>query len=127
MKKTIKTVLTATMIAVSGGMLLGTYTTAAVAAEDAAGVNKAISELKKVLTEAIQIAAQGTDQKALLDRVNLAKQLYKEITGDQYGAKLQRLAGHIRKARGTARRGDLAGSEEHLKRALDMLNTFPRS
>ena len=127
MKKTIKTVVTATMIAVSGGMMLGTYTTTAVAAESAAGVNQAIADLKKQLAEGIEVAAAGSDQKALVDKINEAKQTYKEITGDQYGAKLQRLAGYIRKARGMARRGDLTGAEEQLKEALALLNTFPRS
>lgn len=127
MKKAIKTVLTATMIAVSGGMMLGSYTSTAVAAETAAGVNQAIEDVKKALREAIQIAAEGSDQKALVDKINEAKQYYKEITGDQYGAKLQRLSGYIRKARGMARRGDLAGSEEQLKSALDLVSKFPKS
>ncbi len=127
MKKTIKTVVTATMIAVSGGMMLGTYTTTAVAAETAAGVNQAISDLKKLLAEAIEIAAAGTDQEALKAKIYEARQVNKEITGDQYGARLQRLSQRLRVANGMAKRGDMAGAEEKLKEALKILNTFERS
>ncbi len=127
MKKTIKSVLTATIIAVSGGMLLGTYTTAAVAAETAAGVNKAIADVTRTLQEALQIAMEGKDSKALLDKLQEAKQAYKEITGDVYGARLQRLSGHIRRARGMARRGDFVGAEEEIKNALKVIKTFPKA
>ncbi|GAB6067398.1 hypothetical protein JCM13664_07160 [Methylothermus subterraneus] len=124
--KTIKNVLTAAMIAVSAGAMVG-GPTVAIAAESAEGVNKAIAEVKKALTEAIQIAAEGTNQKGLIDKIAEAKQYYKEITGDQYGAKLQRLSGSLSKARGMARRGDLAGAEEELKRALEIINQFQPS
>lgn len=127
MKKTIKSILTATVIAVSGGMLLATPTTAVVAAETAAGVNKAIADTTKALQEALQIAMEGTDSKALLDKLQEAKQYYKEITGDVYGARLQRLSGHIRKARGMARRGDFVGAEEHIKKALEVIKSFPKA
>ncbi len=123
--KMIKNVLTAAMIAVSAGAMLSGVPAAAIAAETAEGVNKAIADTKKALTEAIQIAAEGTDQAALIEKIAETKQYYKEITGDQYGAKLQRLSGSLSKARGMAKRGDLAGAEEELKRALEIINQFP--
>lgn len=127
MKKTIKSVLTASIIAISGGMLLGTYTTTAIAAESAAGVNKAIDDVKRTLNEALQLAMEGADKKALLDKLQETKQAYKEITGDVYGARLQKLSEHIRKARGMTRRGDFVGAEEHIKKAIEVVNTFPRA
>lgn len=125
--KTIKSALTAAMIAVSMGAMLGTMPYAAIAAESAEGVNEAIANTKKALTEAIQIAAEGTNQEALVDKIAEAKQYYKEITGDQYGAKLQRLSASLSKARGMAKRGDLAGAEEELKRTLEIANQLPPS
>ncbi|MFN3919659.1 MAG: hypothetical protein ACK4JF_05155 [Methylohalobius sp.] len=125
--KMIKSVLTAAMIAASMGTMLGAVPYAAIAAESAEGVNKAIADTKKALAEAIQIAAEGTNQEALVNKIAEAKQYYKEITGDQYGAKLQRLSGSLSKARGMAKRGDLAGAEEELKRALEIVNQFPPS
>lgn len=125
--KMIKNVLTAAMIAASAGAMLGGVPTAVIAAETAEGVNKAIADTKKALAEAIQIAAEGTNQAALIDKIVDAKQYYKEITGDQYGAKLQRLSGSLSKARAMVKRGDLAGAEEELKRALEIVNQFPPS
>jgi len=127
MKQTVKSILTATVIAVSGGMLVATPVTTVVAAETAAGVNKAIADVTRTLQEALQIAMEGTDQKALLDKLQEAKQAYKEITGDVYGARLQRLSTHIRRARGMARRGDFVGAEEHIKKALEVVKTFPKA
>lgn len=123
----IKNILAAAMVAAAGGVVLGTMSTTAIAAESAAGVNKAIADTKKALTEAIQIAAEGTNQAGLIEKISEAKQYYKEITGDQYGAKLQRLSNSLSKARGMAKRGDLAGAEEELKRALEVINQFPSS
>jgi hypothetical protein len=122
--KMIKSIVAAAMIAASMGTMLGAVPSAAIAAESAEGVNKAIADTKKALTEAIQIAAEGTNQEALIAKIVEAKQYYKEITGDQYGAKLQRLSGSLSKARGMAKRGDLAGAEEELKRALEIVNQF---
>ncbi len=122
--KMMKSIVAAAMIAASMGTMLGAVPSAAIAAESAEGVNKAIADTKKALTEAIQIAAEGTNQEALVDKIAEAKQYYKEITGDQYGAKLQRLSGSLSKARGMAKRGDLAGAEEELKRALEIVNQF---
>ncbi len=126
MKKTMKTVLTAAIIAVSGGVITA-YPTAPLAAETAAGVNKAIEDVKRTLNEALKLAMDGSDSKALLDKLREAKQYYKEITGDVYGARLQKLSEHIRKARGMARRGDMVGAEEHIKKALEVVNAFPRA
>lgn len=125
--KMIKSIVAAAMIAASMGTMLGAVPSAAIAAESAEGVNKAIADTKKALTEAIQIAAEGTNQEALIDKIAEAKQYYKEITGDQYGAKLQRLSGSLSKARGMAKRGDLAGAEEELKKALEIVNQFQPS
>lgn len=122
--KMIKSIVAAAMIAASMGTMLGAVPSAAIAAESAEGVNKAIADTKKALTEAIQIAAEGTNQEALIAKIVEAKQYYKEITGDQYGAKLQRLSGSLSKARGMAKRGDLAGAEEELKKALEIVNQF---
>lgn len=123
----IKNVLTAAMIATSLGVMLGAAPDAVIAAETAVGVNKAIADVKKALAEAIQIAAEGTDQAALIQKIVETKQYYKEITGDQYGAKIQRLSGSLSKARGMAKRGDMAGAEEELKRALEIANQLPPS
>ncbi len=123
--KMIKNVLAAAMIAASMGTLA--VPEAVMAAESAEGVNKAIADTKKALAEAIQVAAQGTDKEALISKIAEAKQHYKEITGDQYGAKLQRLSGSLSKARSLAKRGDMVGAEEELKKALEIINQFPAS
>lgn len=123
--KMIKDVLAAAMIAASMGTLA--VPEAVMAAESAAGVNKAIADTKRALAEAIQIAAQGTDKEALVSKIAEAKQYYKEITGDQYGAKLQRLSGSLSKARSLAKHGDMVGAEEELKKALETINQFSAS
>jgi uncharacterized protein YjdB len=121
--KMIKNLLTAAMLAVSVGGISG-LSTPAMAAESAAGVSKAIADVKRALAEAIQIAAAGTDKDALIAKIAETKQHYKEITGDQYGARLQRLSSALSKARGMAQRGDMVGAEEELKKALEIINTF---
>ena len=125
--RTIRKILTALLIAISAGFLFGGASTTAIAAETAAGVNAAIDSLKKMIPEAIQIAAEGTDQEGLVQKINEIKQMAKEITGDAIGAKLQNFQSAVRMARGKAKRGDLAGAEESLKEALKILNTFPRA
>ena len=120
-------ILTALLFAISAGFLFGGISTTAVAAESAAGVNAAIDALKKMIPEAIKMAQEGSDQKALVAKINEIKQMAKEITGDAIGAKLQNFSSQIRMARGKAKRGDMAGAEEDLKKALDILNTFPRA
>ncbi|HHJ40262.1 MAG: hypothetical protein AXA67_06825 [Methylothermaceae bacteria B42] len=125
--RTIRKILTALLIAISAGFLFGGASTTAIAAETAAGVNAAIDALKKMIPEAIQIAAEGTDQEGLVKKINEIKQIAKEITGDAIGAKLQNFQSAVRMARGKAKRGDLAGAEESLKEALKILNTFPRA
>ncbi len=125
--KTMRRILTALLFAISAGFLFGGISTTAVAAESAAGVNAAIDALKKMIPEAIKMAQEGSDQKALVAKINEIKQMAKEITGDAIGAKLQNFSSQIRMARGKAKRGDLAGAEEDLKKALDILNTFPRA
>ncbi len=122
-----KRILTALLFAISAGFLFGGISTTAVAAESAAGVNAAIDALKKMIPEAIKMAQEGSDQKALVAKINEIKQMAKEITGDAIGAKLQNFSSQIRMARGKAKRGDMAGAEEDLKKALDILNTFPRA
>ncbi len=120
----IKNLLTAAMLAVSvGGISVG-LSASAMAAETAAGVSKAIADVKRTLAEAIQIAAAGTDKNALIAKIAEAKQYYKEITGDQYGARLQRLSSALSKARGMAQRSDMVGAEEELKKAQEIINTF---
>ncbi len=125
--RTIRKIFTALLIAISAGFLFGGASTTAIAAETAAGVNAAIDSLKKMIPEAIQIAAEGTDQEGLVQKINEIKQMAKEITGDAIGAKLQNFQSAVRMARGKAKRGDLAGAEESLKEALKILNTFPRA
>ncbi len=120
-------ILTALLFAISAGFLFGGISTTAVAAESAAGVNAAIDALKKMIPEAIKMAQEGSDQKALVAKINEIKQMAKEITGDAIGAKLQNFSSQIRMARGKAKRGDLSGAEEDLKKALEILNTFPRA
>lgn len=125
--KTMRRILTALLFAISAGFLFGGISTTAVAAESAAGVNAAIDALKKMIPEAIKMAQEGSDQKALVAKINEIKQMAKEITGDAIGAKLQNFSSQIRMARGKAKRGDLSGAEEDLKKALEILNTFPRA
>ncbi|WP_152486027.1 hypothetical protein [Methylohalobius crimeensis] len=123
--KTIRKVLTAAMIAASAGTMVGMAPTSAIAAESAEGVNQAISDVKKAVTEAIAISNEGTDADALLNKISEAKQYYKEITGDAYGAKIQRLSGRLRQARGMTKRGDFTGAGEKLEEALEIANSLP--
>lgn len=122
--KIIKNVLVAAMIGGAMGGVLGGLPSAVMAAETAAGVGKAVAEVRRALGEAIAIAAQGSDQRALLDKIKEAKQYAKEITGDQYGVRLQRINSAIAKARGMTRRGDMTGAEAELKKALEIINQF---
>lgn len=120
--KIIRKILTAVMIAASAGTLFGAFTSSAVAAESKAGVAAAINEARKALTEAMELAAKGADQRAVLDALGAAKQYAKEITGDALGATLQKFQSSVRMARGKTRRGDLAGAEEDIKKALKYLD-----
>ncbi|BCX81118.1 hypothetical protein MIT9_P0696 [Methylomarinovum caldicuralii] len=126
MKKTMKTVLTAAIIAVSGGVITA-YPTAPLAAETAEGVTAAVAAVKANLEEALKLAQEGTDPRAVLDALGAVKQAAKEITGDQFGMPVQRLMTNVRRARGMARRGDLAGAEEQIKQALEQVKNFPVS
>lgn len=126
MKKTMKTVLTAAIIAVSGGVITA-YPTAPLAAETAEGVTAAVAAVKANLEKALKLAQEGTDARAVLDALGAVKQAAKEITGDQFGMPVQRLMTNVRRARGMARRGDLAGAEEQIKEALARVKDFPVS
>lgn len=75
-----------------GAMILGGFfaltTNVSIAAENAAGVKEHFALTIKTLKEAQEYAKTG-NEKACVDSIKVAKQHYKEITGDAAGKGLQ--------------------------------------
>jgi len=98
---------------------LTSYGTLATAAEDAAGVKKGINDTVAHIEAALKSIADK-DFDAVKQHIDASRQTSKEITGDNFGAKLQLGSDALAAARRAAKADDFATAETSLKEALNV-------
>ena len=108
MMKNLRRILLSLAISISMGV---------VSAPSFAGASEAIDNVLVSIINIENAIEVGTDQGEVYKLIRAAIKLSKEIhASDQVAADVSRANGHLKKARGAAKRGELQVAEEHLKK-----------
>lgn len=95
----------------------------------AAGPREAIDSVVAKIAEADQAIDEGSNTSAeIVDLIREAGDLVKNIISqsDAFDSKRQRANGHLKKARGAAKKGDLVAAKEHLEKATQAFSKLKK-
>ncbi len=97
---------------------MAAISTSAMAAEEGDKSAHSAQATVEKIRETLDAIENGADPEKVLDLINEARQLNKEITGDAVDMKRQKASGKLKKARSEAKKSELQPAEMHLRDAL---------